>query len=158
MAVLPLPSARDVMTRSLATLRPGTPLFEAVRTLLDHDISGAPVVDDTGSLLGLVSEHDCLRVIAGGEFHDYGQYANITVADMMAEATHTISPELDLYGIAGKLVKHRVRRLPVLENDSLIGIVSRRDVLRALDRQRAARKRPRKKYPDYPEGREPSGK
>ncbi len=155
MVVLSVPSARDVMTRSLVTLRPEMPLFEAVQTLLKYDISGAPVVDAAGALLGLVSEFDCLRLVAEGEFHDYGQYANITVADLMIDATHVIGPDLDVYAIAAEIVKHGVRRLPVLENGSLIGVVSRRDLLRGLERHRDERKG-HKKYPDYPKGREPS--
>jgi CBS domain-containing protein len=151
---LAVPTARDLMARNLVTFTPETLLFDAVASLLEKDISGAPVVDRDGRLIGLLSEFDCLRVIAAGEFYDYGYYAETTVADVMTQPDHTIDPSLDLWAIAGEFVRHRVRRLPVLENGRLIGQVSRRDLLAALDRDRRRRK-PAKRYPDYPQGREP---
>jgi CBS domain-containing protein len=154
MAVPKLATARDIMTRNLVTMRADMPLYEAVSLLLDNDVSGAPVVDGAGALIGLLSELDCLRVVAAGEFHDHGHYAKTQVGDVMTAASHTIPPNLDLYAIAAELVKRRVRRLPVLENGKLIGQVSRRDVLAALDRDRRQRRRGRR-YPDYPQGREP---
>ena len=115
------------------------------------------MVDAEGALVGLLSEYDCMRMIAAREFHDHGYYAETCVGDLMVEARHTIDPSLDLYSIAAAFVRHRVRRLPVLDNGVLVGQVSRRDVLAALDRDRRKRA-PAKKYPDYPEGREPGGR
>jgi CBS domain-containing protein len=154
MTALATLTARDLMTPKLVTMRPDTPIFEAIHTLVARNISGAPVVDDAGRLVGLLSEHDCLRMIAAGEFHDHGYYAVTTVRDLMVEAAHTIDPTLDLYAIAAAFVRLRVRRLPVVDGATLIGQVSRRDVLAALDRDRRKRA-PSKKYPDYPAGREP---
>jgi CBS domain-containing protein len=150
-----VPTARDVMTRTLVTLRPETPLFEAIATLLDHDISGAPVVDESGRLLGLFSEFDCLRELASGEFYEHGHYAVGRVVDLVTGMRHTVAPDLDLYGIAHAFVTHRVRRLPVVEDGRLIGQVSRRDVLRAIRDQRSAR-RPGRGYPDHPKDRKPT--
>jgi len=150
-----VPLARDLMTRRLHTLTPSTSLFDAVAFLLRHDISGAPVVDETGRLVGLFSELDCLRALAGGEFYDHGYYAAHTVADLMSEASHTIAPDLDLFAIAGTFVTLRVRRLPVVEDGRLVGLVGRRDMLAAIDRLRRERGR-EKRYPDYPKGREPT--
>ncbi len=150
-----IPTARDVMTRSLVTLRPETPFLDAISILLTKDISGAPVVDADGTLLGVLSEMDCLRVVAAGEFHDSGHYTGVVVGDLMSAMNHTIEPELDLYAVAATFVRLGVRRLPILENGKLIGQVSRRDVLAALDRARQQRSRT-KKYPDYPEGRTPN--
>ncbi len=149
-----VPTARDIMARSLVTLPPGMLVADAIRVLLEHNISGAPVVSSEGKLLGLLSEFDCLSDLASGEFHDDGSYAVATVADRMTTLRHTIPPELDLYGIAHAFVTLRVRRLPVIEDDQLIGQVSRRDVLRAMDRLRRSRHR-HKRYPDYPQDRVP---
>lgn len=149
-----IPTAREVMTRALVTLRPETPIFEAIRALLDNDISGAPVIDRDGKLVGLFSEFDALRLIAAGELYEHGHYATATVSDLMTDMIHTIAPGLDLYGIAHAFVVHRVRRLPVVEHGRLVGQVSRRDVLRAIERSRRARKG-QKKYPDYPLDRQP---
>jgi CBS domain-containing protein len=151
----PIPSVRDIMTRAMVTLAPEMPALDAAAVLLRHGISGAPVVDGEGRLLGLLSEYDCLRVVAAAgyemDFHDRAT----TVSELMIRECHTASADLDLFGLAHEFVRLRVRRLPVLEGERLIGQVSRRDALRAvceLDRE-PARSRPR--YPDYPEGRSP---
>jgi len=149
-----VPVARDLMVRRLHTLSPRLSLFDAVAFLLRNDISGAPVVDDARRLLGLFSELDCLRALAGGEFYDHGYYAARTVGDLMSEAPHTIPPDLDLFAIAGIFVTARVRRLPVIDGGRLIGMVGRRDMLAAIDRMRRERGRG-DSYPDYPKGREP---
>lgn len=150
-----VPLARDLMRRRLLTLTPATSLFDAIAFLLRHDVSGAPVVDAAGRLVGLFSELDCLRALAAGEFHDHGYYAVHTVADLMSEARYTIAPDLDLFAIAGTFVTARVRRLPVVEHGRLVGLVGRRDMLAAIDRLRRVRGGG-KRYPDYPQGREPT--
>jgi len=127
-----IPVARDLMVRRLVTLSPDQPVIDAIRVLVRKDISGAPVVDGEGRLLGLCSEHDCLKALATSEYHaDGGEYA-VKVGDLMTEMAHTIPPDLDLYAVAGRFVTLRVRRLPVLEDGRLVGQVSRRDVLRAV--------------------------
>jgi CBS domain-containing protein len=149
-----VPVARDLMVRRLRTLSPQTSLFDAVAFLLRHDISGAPVVDDAGRLLGLFSELDCLRALAAGEFYDHGYYAAHSVGDLMSAARYTIPPDLDLFAIAGTFVTARVRRLPVVDDGRLVGMVGRRDMLAAIDRMRRERGR-EDRYPDYPKGRKP---
>ena len=64
-----VPTAADIMRRTLVTLTPEMPIFDAVRTLLKHEISGAPVVDADGRIVGICSELDCLRILASGEFY-----------------------------------------------------------------------------------------
>lgn len=153
----PLPTARTIMTRQLVTLRPEMPLLEAAGILLQRGISGAPVVGESGELVGLLSEYDCLQAVAGAEYDLDQRDLERTVADAMRtleQGVHTIPPELDLFGIAHEFVNLRVRRLPVVEEGRLLGQVSRRDALRAaLELRREGRGR--KRYPDYPEGREP---
>jgi CBS domain-containing protein len=149
-----VPTARDIMTRSLVTLRPEMRALEAAGLLLKHEISGAPVVDDEGRLVGLFSEYDCLREVAAGEYDLDHHEDVITVGSVMNDPTHTISPEIDLFGSAHAVVNLRVPRLPVVEDGRLIGQVSRRDALRAVYELRR-RALGQKHYPDYPEGREP---
>jgi CBS domain-containing protein len=149
-----VPTARDIMTRSPVTVRPEMHAVEAAGILLKHEISGVPVVDDDGRLLGLFSEYDCLREIASAEYDRDDRDVVVTVAELMTEPMHTISPELELFGIAHEFVTTRVRRLPVIEDGRLVGQVSRRDALRAAYELRRKRLR-RKQYPDYPEGRAP---
>jgi CBS domain-containing protein len=126
---------------------------EAVRLLLQHEISGAPVVSEEGELLGVFSEFDCLKALANEEF--YGDYdEQQLVGDLMCCERHTIEPTLDLFRIAQTFVSLNIRRLPVLSEGKLVGQVSRRDVLRALDKLES-RLHDRKEYPDYPSGRRP---
>ena len=128
----PIPTAREIMTTQLVTLQPRMTVAEAIKTLLRHSISGAPVVDEDGTLLGVLSEFDCLRAIANEQFHeDHDEDGH--VEDLMTRGGQTIGPDADLFQVAQTFVSLRVRRLPVLEGDRLLGQVSRRDVLRALD-------------------------
>ena len=149
-----VPTAREIMTRRLVTLRPEMRVVEAAGTLLEHKISGAPVVDDDGKLLGLLSEYDCLRTVAASEYNFDNHDAVVSVGELMTTAVHTVEPEMDLFAIAHEFVNLRVRRLPVVESGRLIGQVSRRDALSAAYelRQEALR---HQQYPDYPEGRAP---
>ena len=150
-----VPTARDMMTRKLVTLEPDTPIGDAISTLLRYQISGAPVVGEAGELLGLLSEYDCMKALASGEFYEQdAAYAGKTAADLMTCAAYTIPPEMELYAVAHTFVTHRVRRLPVIEDGKVIGQVSRRDVLKAVDRL-SHHRHSRKRYPDYPADRRP---
>jgi CBS domain-containing protein len=150
-----VPNARQIMTNRLITLRPDMPAVEAAELLLKNAISGAPVVDAQGNLLGLLSEFDCLRAVAASDYdmdaHDVVQ----VVADLMTKTCHTIPPEMDLFALAHEFVKLHVRRLPVVEDGRLLGQVSRRDALRAAVELRRARTAKRSGFRAYPEGREP---
>lgn len=150
-----VPTARDIMTRSLVTLKPDQPALEAARTLLKHKISGAPVVDDAGKLLGLLSEYDCLRAVASAEYEFDAHDAVETVSELMTSACHTVGPDLELFGLAHEFVRLRVRRFPVVEGERLIGQVSRRDALAAAVKLREKLLAARQDYPDYPAGRGP---
>ncbi len=149
-----VPTAREIMVRKLVTLRPDMPVSEATVLLLKHKISGAPVVDSDGRLLGLLSEFDCLRALTSSEYNLDAHDDLVRVGDLMTESMHTIGPEIDLFAIAHEFVTLRVRRLPVVDGDELLGQVSRRDVLRA-EVQLQAKLLKQKSYPDYPEGRAP---
>ena len=149
-----VPTASEVMVKKLVTLRPDMQVSEATRLLLKHKISGAPVVDADGCLLGLLSEFDCLRALTSSEYNLDAHDDLVRVADLMTETTHTISPEMDLFAIAHEFVTLRIRRLPVVDGDELLGQVSRRDVLLA-EVELQAKLLKHKRYPDYPEGRTP---
>ena len=150
-----VPTVREIMTRSLVTLRADMSAAAAAQRLLEHEISGAPVVDDEGRLLGMLSEFDCLRAVASAEYQMDGHDAAETVAELMATKCHVVEPDLDLFGLAHAFVQLRVRRFPVLEDGRLVGQVSRRDALRAAVALRRQLEHPRHVYPDYPEGRDP---
>ncbi len=149
-----IPTAREVMTTSLVTLSPDTKVLDAIRLMLKNQISGAPVLDETGHLAGMFSERNCLQVLTAGEFYSDDPREEGTVGNCMTQDFESVGPDIDIYSLSQRFLTHAVRRLPVIEDGELIGQVSRRDVLRAMEELGRARA-PRKRYPDY---REPSEK
>jgi CBS domain-containing protein len=150
-----VPTAREIMTTRVVTLSPESTASEAAETLLAHEISGAPVVDGDGRLRGLISEYDCLRVVAAADYEMDGHDRIQTVEDLMSRELHTAAPDAGLFSLAHEFVRLRVQRLPVVEGGRLIGLVSRRDVLRAALEVQKEIGRSRSRYPDYPDGRTP---
>ncbi len=145
-----MPTAQEIMVTSVVTFRPSTPIAEAIRILLTKKISGAPVTDADGRLLGVLSELDCLRVLSSDEFYAGEQEGQGRVENFMTVDCTTITPDTDLYGIAHYFLTKGLRRLPVVDEGRLVGQVSRRDVLALID-QMSARRTDRKHYPDYRE-------
>ena len=121
--------ARDYMTTAVATLTPDMNLLDAVQVLLDRRISGAPVVDDTGNLVGILSEKDCLRASLNANY--YGDLGGL-VADHMQHDVATVSDETAIFDVARLFIDGHFRRYPVVHGHHLVGQISRRDVLRAL--------------------------
>ena len=120
---------RDCMTRHSVSFRAGTDLMRAIELLLEHRLSAAPVVDEHGLLIGLLSEGDCLRGMLSGSYYDA---VGGTVAAYMATAVESVGPETDIIEVAGRFIEGGRHRLPVVENGHLLGLVSRHDVLRAI--------------------------
>ncbi|SDT95168.1 CBS domain-containing protein [Halopseudomonas salegens] len=120
---------RDYMTIDLVTFKADMDLFRAIDVLLAHRISGAPVVDDEGHLLGLLSESDCLRGILSGSYHEE---AGGTVASVMTVVVENIDADADIIKAAEHFIHKGRRRLPVMDEGLLVGQISRRDVLRAV--------------------------
>jgi CBS domain-containing protein len=125
-------TARDIMTTKLVTLSPETQIFQAIAVLLKHEISGAPVIGSQGRLVGIISEKDCMRVLAGGSYDHRESDELLSVAAHMSTHLITIKPDDGIYHIVDTFEKHNVRRLPVVEDGRLVGQVSRRDVLKGI--------------------------
>lgn len=125
-------TARDIMARKPIVIRSDASVVEAMRVLLRRDISGVPVVDDGGDLVGILSERDCLRVIAVGEYSAADHDKTRAVSEFMTRPKYTVDPEVGIYSLADFFLTHHERRLPVLESGRLVGIVCRRDVLRGI--------------------------
>jgi CBS domain-containing protein len=142
-------TASDIMARGLITLRAEMSIMEAIRILVAENISGAPVIDEAGALIGMLSEYDCLRVRATGEYSDEDVEALGIVESFMSGVDRTIPSTLGIYSIADILMTRDIRRLPVVDNDKLVGQVSRRDVLRGIAEMN--RQRHTKRY-DRPTG------
>jgi CBS domain-containing protein len=123
--------ARDIMTTRLVKLSPQMDVFDAIGLLLKHQISGAPVVDAEGRLVGTLSEKHCMSVLVEGACH---QLPTTEVWAYMETDPRTISEDTDLLTIAQIFLTAPTRRLPVMREGELVGQVSRRDVLRAAHR------------------------
>lgn len=118
------------MATKLMTLMPGTDIHQAMRLLLDNRLSGAPVVDGEGNLVGVLSKKDCLKVAFSASYHkDWGG----AVSDYMNRDVQTVEADTDIVEVAEIFLKGPYRRFPVMENGRLVGQISRHDVLRALD-------------------------
>jgi CBS domain-containing protein len=122
-------TARDYMSAALITFTPDTDILAAINQLIDKRISGAPVVDRQGNLVGVLSEKDCLRVALHASYH--GESAG-TVADYMHREVKTVDAEANIADVAAMFLMDDYRRYPVISDNRLVGQISRRDVLRAL--------------------------
>jgi CBS domain-containing protein len=129
------------MTREVVTVGPMTSAKYAAEVMAGHGFAALPVVDDDGALIGIVAEADVLRhrVLADPRLHARrdgtpGPLPPQVVGELMTTTVRTVDVRADLADIARLLVDDRLRSVPVLENGRLAGIVSRRDVLRALVR------------------------
>ena len=121
-------TARDIMVKKLVTLRPDMDVMDAVGMLLRNRISGAPVVDSAGKYLGVFSEKCSMQVIMDAT---YEQLPSSEVRLFMDTEAQTIEPDTHLLTIAQVFLLTPYRRLPVLDEGTLVGQISRRDVLKA---------------------------
>ena len=119
---------KDWMSADLLTFALTTNVVDAMDLLLKHGISGAPVVDDEGSLVGIVSEVDLIQVVVQDSY--YNEPVGI-VADFMRANVETVTSDTDIFTIAEKFIREHRRRYPVVDRGVLVGQISRRDVLRA---------------------------
>lgn len=125
-----LPLVRDHMDKIVHTLNPNTEILDAVRFLLEHRVTGAPVVDEENQLLGMLGEKDCMKLISEGV---NGDIPDGTVRNYMRTDIRTIAPDMDIYYIAGLFLQDTLRRFPVVEDGKLVGAITRFDLLRAME-------------------------
>ena len=120
---------RDYMAGKLITFKPDTDVLDAIHELVQQRIAGAPVVNDQGELVGMLSELDCMTVaLNAGYYGDWGG----PVSDYMTPDVESVDADMNIIDLAQKFLQTKYRRFPVLRNNRLVGQISRRDVLRAL--------------------------
>ena len=119
-------TARSIMTENVVTIRPESSIQDAIEMLLMQRISGLPVADDEGQLIGIITEY-ALLAIAYDE-----NVRNETVSQHMTIDVYTIEPDAPINKVADLCIMHRVRRIPVVQDGRILGLISRRDVLKAL--------------------------
>lgn len=120
-----MPRARDVMSTDLVVLPENATVEEAIRSLLKHHVSGAPIVDEQGCLVGIVSEFQLLEAIYRPEVKQE------QVRDLMTKDVITVREDAALSEVANLLLLHRIRRVPVVREGEMVGIITRRDLLQS---------------------------
>lgn len=121
----------DYMTSQLITFTADMDLYEAIHIFSEQRISGAPVIDQQKQLVGIMSEVDCLRGILDKIYHE--DEVGGTVGEFMSRELDTVDAQTDIIAVAENFIKRGRRRLPVVENGVLVGQVSRKDILRAVN-------------------------
>ncbi len=136
--------AKDIMTTNVVSISPAASVRHAVAVMLQHNISGLPVVSDEGRVCGMLTEGDLLlrreirlsprssrvsEVTSEIDLERYIRSNGWSVADVMSPDVIVALPDSEVSDIADSLQAHRIKRLPIVENGRLVGIVSRRDIL-----------------------------
>ncbi len=125
-----LPKIGEFMDAVVPTLGPDTQIMKAVDFLLRHRVTGAPVVDSDGKLMGIITETDLLKLVTEGI---QGQPpTEATVAEYMTTDVVTVRPTVDIYYVAGIFLNNKFRRLPVVNGGKIVGAITRYDLLRII--------------------------
>jgi CBS domain-containing protein len=139
--------AKDIMTRNVVSVSPAVSVRHAAAVLIKNNISGLPVVDDEGRICGMLTEGDLLLrreiratpwatrtpdMISEMDLERYIGSNGWCVADVMSRDVIVARPDSEVCDIADSLQAHRIKRLPIVEDGRLVGIVSRRDILRLI--------------------------
>ena len=120
---------RDFMTTDPLSITPETEIMRAVHLIVSEDISGLPVVDERGMLVGILTERDCIEVaLQAGYFDELGG----RVEKYMTSPVETAEPDSSLMDLAELFARSPFRRCPVIEEGKLVGLICRRDILSAL--------------------------
>jgi CBS domain-containing protein len=142
---------REVMTKDVASVAPATPFKDVVEALLHANVSGLPVIDADGRLVGVITEADVISKPAFGgrrrralalladvlsaRDHRWATKASgSTAADVMTRNVAVCTPADDLRAVARRMLEAGVKRMPVIDHGHVVGIVSRQDILRVFDR------------------------
>lgn len=144
---------RDVMTTNVASVRVDATFREVVRVLIDRNLSGVPVVDAVGRVVGVVTESDLLAKeaypprqddrafgraivewIAGRDPIAVNKARALRTADLMSQPPVTIDPDATVHEAARRMIERTVKRLPVVKDGMLVGVVSRHDIIRVYAR------------------------
>lgn len=144
--------AKDIMKTNVITVSEDTTIREIAQVLTDNKISGVPVVNDEGNLVGIVTEGDLLHKEAnpriprffgllGGIIYfggvdqykeDFKKLAALKASEIMTDKVITVAKDAEIGAIASLMVEHNIKRIPVTENGKIIGIISRADIIKTL--------------------------
>jgi CBS domain-containing protein len=144
--------ARDIMTTKLVTVGPETSVKDVVALLVEHKVSGIPVVDAEGKVLGMVSEGDVLRkkiapktpdvlsILGAMVYYDgakeyqeaFRKMAANTAQEIMTEPVIAVDVDDDFGKVGQVILDHHIKRVPVLDKEKLVGLISRSDLVKLM--------------------------
>jgi len=127
--------AKDIMEKNVVTVKRNMPIHEAIKTLVDNNITGLPVVDDDMTLVGIISEKDVLRILANMDLLmmlDDVKKSVATVEDFMTTEVVAFEEYDTLADVCDCLIKKNFRRVPILSDGEVVGIISRRDLVKYI--------------------------
>jgi len=144
--------AKDIMVKNVITIKQQATIEEIVKTLINNRISGLPVVDDAGNLVGVVTEEDLLHKEMGPRLpkainilgaiifysgvdiytEDWKKIMAIQASEIMTDKVVTISEDAEIQEISELMIQHGIKRIPVVYGDKIVGIVSRADIIKTL--------------------------
>ena len=123
-------TASDYMTTNVITFKADQEITDVTETIIERKISGAPVVNNEGEIIGIITEKDCLRVIYDEKYHNlFPNQGKVT--NYMSKKVVTVDHNIKINELASLFMKSNFRRYPVLRNGKMVGVISRRDVLKA---------------------------
>ncbi|WMS86494.1 CBS domain-containing protein [Pleionea litopenaei] len=124
-------TTRDYMTSASIVLKPEQDILKAVETLLEYRLTGAPVVDEHREVIGFLSEKDCLHVVLSAIYNgNMGE----SVGDRMSHKVMSAHPDDSIADVAERFLKCNCRCFPVIEKNVLVGMISRANVLQAMEK------------------------
>jgi CBS domain-containing protein len=123
-------TVKDYMTENVVTFTPDMNIMDAARIMINKRISGAPVLDKRGNIVGMLSEKDCLEVLLKAA---YFEESGGKVSEYMTKGVRAVNMEDSLVDVARMFLKDAFKRYPVVRDNVLVGQISRRDVLKALE-------------------------
>ena len=130
--VMSFPSVKDCMARNEITLSPDLSITDAIDVILINKLTGAPVMDVSRKIVGMLTEKDCLRLLIDSAYNNM-PYHSRTVSDYMSKVVQSVSVDSDILDVANKFLTTTYRKFPVITDEGrLVGQISRRDVLRSV--------------------------
>jgi CBS domain-containing protein len=120
----------DFMTTDLITFKPEQSMEVVVNALINHRISGGPVVNDKNELVGIISEGDCIKHFRDGRYYNFPMEAK-KVENCMVKNVETIDGNMNILDAANKFLNEKRRRFPVVKEGKLVGQISQKDILMA---------------------------
>ena len=121
--------ACDIMTRNVITMKPTTKVLDAMDILVDNKISGAPVIDDNGAVLGVVTERDLLVSV---RFLRMQPSRELHVQQFMTKNVITFPEDIPVENLIQVMLCQNIKRIPIVTDNRVVGIVSRRDILKSM--------------------------